>query len=136
MIQLTNTTTQTIPVGGTVTFDKVVSKTGCAECFNSLVPNSVKMKAQGGTYDITFGGNIANETANLPIQIAIAIGGTAIPYTARSAQPAAAGDLWGVNTFVSYKNCCCDLDRITIVNVGPNPLVLAPNALLRVSRRA
>lgn len=136
MIELTNTTTQTIPVGGTVTFDRVLMKTGCAECFNQMTSNSVKLKANGGIYDLAFGGNITNQTAGAPIQIAIAVGGVQLPQTARSAQPAAAGNLWGVQTETSYRNCCNDMNRVTVMNVGPNPLVLAPNSNLRIIRRS
>lgn len=136
MIELTNLTTQTIPVGGAITFDKVVRHTGCGECFNSLVPTSVKLRASCGTYDIEFSANVTNEAAGLPVQLAIAAGGTQIPTTARNAVPAAAGDLWGISMGTYYANCCGDLSRISVINTGPNPVVVAPNSSLRIARRS
>lgn len=135
MIEVTTIAAQTVPVGGTVTFGRVVHKSGCGECFNTAIPTSVKLCAKG-IYDLEFGGNITNETAALPVQVALAIEGSPIATTARSAVPAVAGDLWGVEGGTFLRNCCCDTDRISVVNTGPNPVVIAPNFTLRIARRS
>lgn len=135
MIELTTLTAQTVPVGGVVTFDRVLLHSGCGECYNSVIPSSVKLRAQG-VYDVEFSANVTNETAGVPVQLSIAVGGSPLPQTARNVQPAAVGDLWVLPLGTFVRNCCCDLDRITIVNTGANPIVINPGASLRISRKS
>lgn len=140
MIKLITTTTQTVPPGGAITFDKVVFHSGCGECFMSDIPTSVRLRGGcGSIYAIHMGGNVTNETAALPVQLAIGIGGsigTAIAGTARSAVPAAAGDLWGIEAYTPLRVCCNDLNRISVINTGTNPVVVAPNYSLSIGRRS
>lgn len=135
MIEVSNSVAQTIPVGGSVSFDKLVHKSGCGECHNAAIPTSVKLCAKG-IYDIQFNGNITAAAANTPIQLAIAVGGAPIIQTAMNASPAAANALVNVSAGHFLRNCCCDLDRISVINTGANPLTIAPNSSFRISRRA
>lgn len=130
MIELSNSTQQTIPVGGAVTFDVVLLKSGCDVCFNSLLPTSVKLN-QKRIYDVEFQGNITSNTASA-IQLSIAVAGTAIAQTAMDSTPSTANDLNHVNAGTYIRNGCCDIDRVSVVNSGANPIILAPNSLLRV----
>lgn len=134
MIELTNTTAQTIQPGGAVTFDKVLLKTGCGECFNSMLPTSVKLRSNG-IYDAEFNGNITG-AANAILQLAIAVANRPLPQTAMNAVPAAANNLVNVSAGTYIKDCCCDLDRISIVNSGTTPVTIAPNSSFRIARRA
>lgn len=132
MIELSNTTAQTIPVGGMVTFDKVLLKSGCDVCYNSMVPTSVKLRSKT-IYDIEFHGNITSATAGDTVQIAVAVDSTPLVQTAMNATPAAAGDLVNVSAGTYFRNCCCDLDRISVMNTGTVPVVIAPNSSFRVA---
>lgn len=132
MIELTNTTALTIPAGGMVAFDKVLLDSGCRECFNSMVPTSVKLRGRG-IYDIEFHGNVTSTTAGDTVQLAIAVGGSPLVQTAMNATPAAAGDLVNVSAGTYLRNCCCDLDRISIMNTGTTPVTLAPNSSFRIA---
>lgn len=132
MIELSNTTAQTIPAGGMVTFDKVLLHAGCGECFNSMVPTSVKLRGKH-LYDIEFHGNITSVTAGNVVQLAIAVGRSPLVQTAMNATPAAAGNLVNVSAGTYLKNCCCDLDRISVMNTGTTPVVLAPNSSFRIA---
>lgn len=132
MIELSNSTAQTIPVGGTVTFDKVLLHSGCRECHNPMVPNSVKLRGKG-IYDIEFHGNITSATAGDVLQLAVAVAESPLPQTAMNATPAAAGTLVNVSAGTYLRNCCCDLDRVSVRNTGTTPVVLAPNSSFRIA---
>lgn len=132
MIELSNSTAQTIPVGGTVTFDKVLLHSGCRECHNPMVPNSVKLRGKG-IYDIEFHGNITSVAAGNVLQLAVAVAESPLPQTAMNATPAAAGTLVNVSAGTYLRNCCCDLDRVSVRNTGTTPVVLAPNSSFRIA---
>lgn len=129
MIELSNTTAQTIPVGGSVTFDKVLLKSCCNDvCYNSQVPTSVKLRGKH-IYKLEFHGNITSVAAGNTLQLAMAVGtNSPLAETAMNATPAAAGTLVNVSAGTAIRNCCCDLDRVRIINTGTNPVVLAPNS--------
>lgn len=135
MIQLTNSAAQIIQPGAAVTFNTVQVKSGNCECFNSLVPTSVKLRTQG-IYDVHFSGNITGTTAGVPVQLAIALGGAALPSTVMVSTPATANAFNNVSTETLVRNCCCDLDRITVVNTGTVPVTLSANMNLIIKRVA
>lgn len=132
MIELSNSTAQTIPAGGSVTFDRVLLHSGCRECHNPMVPTSVKLRGKG-IYDVEFHGNITSATAGDVLQLAIAVADSALPQTAMNATPAAAGTLVNVSAGTYLRNCCCDLDRVSVRNTGTTPVVLAPNSSFRIA---
>lgn len=128
MIELSNSTAQTIPVGGSVTFDKELLKSGCDTCYNKMAPTSVKLRGKF-IYRVEFHGNITSVAAGNTLQLAIAVGANSpLVQTAMNATPAAAGTLVNVSAGTSIRNCCCDLDRVRIINTGTAPVVLAPNS--------
>lgn len=133
MIELTNSVAQTIPAGGTVTFDTVLLKSGCGECYNRMMPNSVKLRCQG-IYEVQFMGNIASPTAATPVQLAIAVGGVARPDSVMVITASAANVFNNISTSIPVKNCCCDLDRITVTNTGTTPVLLSANMNLFIKR--
>lgn len=130
MIELSNTSEQVIPVGGAVTFDVVLLKSGCDVCYNNILPTSVKLM-RPTIYDIEFQGNMTSDTAANDLQMSIAIAGQSIAQTVMDGTPAAAGDLINIGAG-TYVRACCDLDRISVINSGTNPVTLAANSLLRV----
>lgn len=135
MIELTNSVAQVVPAGGTVTFDRVLLKTGCGECYNSQIPNSVKLRSNG-IYEVQFMANIASATAATPVQLAIAVGGVARPDSVMVATSSAANAFQNVSTSIPVKNCCCDLDRVTVVNTGTSPVTISANMNLFIKRLA
>lgn len=108
MIELSNTTAQTIAVGASVTFNTILLKTGCGECHRKNT-GSVKLCAKGGIYQVYFAGNISGATAGTPVQLNISLGGEVLPETTMIATPAVANDLNNVATTTTIKNYCCDV---------------------------
>lgn len=135
MIQLTNSSAQTVAPGAAVTFNTVELKSGNCECFNKLVPTSVKLRA-AGTYEVEFEGNVASATAGAPVQLAIALGGSPLPSTVRVSTPSAANAFNPLPVGTLLRVCCCDLDRVTVVNTGTTPVLLSANMNLRIKRLA
>lgn len=134
MIALTNSVAQSVPAGGTVTFDTVKLKTGCGECYNSQIPNSVKLRGNGGIYEVHFSANISSDTANTPVQLAIALGGVALPESVMVSTPSEANAFNNVSKTIPIRNCCSDVDRVTIINSGTTPVLVSANLILFVKR--
>lgn len=136
MIQLSTTTVQTIQPGASVTFERIryQSRRSC-ECFNEQVPESVKLCGKG-VYFLSFQGTVTAQAAGDQLQLTMAVDGSPLPQTNMDVKPAAVGDLWTMASTTLYDNSCCDADRISIVNTGAAPVVLAPNATLSVIRQS
>lgn len=132
MITLTNPSAQTVQPGQNVTFTTVDAHTGCSECYRPGT-NSVKLRS-GGAYEVTYAANVSNGTANQAIQLGVALSGTVMPISIAIEAPATAGTLTNMTRTVPVTNCCCDFDRITLVNSGPNPINLGPNPMLYIRR--
>lgn len=135
MIELSNLTAQTLQPGQSLTFDNVVLRTrnGC-ECFNQQIPQSVKL-CERGIYDVSFSGNITGAAA-ASLQIALSVSGNPLRQSAMNAVPAAVGNLVNVSTRNLVNNCCCDLNRIGIINSGTTPVTIAPNSALVIIRKS
>lgn len=134
MIELRNSAAQTIAPGAAVTFDTVIGRTGCGECYRQGT-NSVKLTGRG-LYKLEFSGNISGTAAGVPVQLAIALGGTALPETVMVSTPSAANAFNNVGTGTYIFNCCGDFDRVTVVNTGTVPVILSANFNLRIARRS
>lgn len=135
MINLSNLTARTLQPGQALTFDKVTLKTknGC-ECFNDQTPTSVKLCARG-IYDVSFSANITG-AAGAALQLALALGGTPLVDTAMNSAPAVANNLNSVSARKLIENCCCDLDRLSVVNTSAVPVTVAPGSSLVIIRQA
>lgn len=134
MIELTNTTAQTLPPGQAITFDKVLMKTGCAECHRENTA-SVKLRSRG-IYLVCFGGNIGATTATTPVQLSIELGGDTLSNSTMISVSAAAEDLNAVSRTVPVQNTCGDYDRITVVNTGTTDALIGAGSSLFVRRIA
>lgn len=133
MIELSNSTEVTIPVGGAVTFDRVLARScNACECFNKQIPNRVKLRSRG-TYNIQFSGNVTADPA-AAVQLSIAVGGFSLPQTAMDATPAAAGTLVNVSGGTYLRSCCCDMDSVSVINSGTAPITLAANSSFRIAQ--
>lgn len=133
MIVLSNSLEQTVQPGQAIAFDTIVQHTGCGECFR-LNSTSVLMRAKGGTYECHFNGNIGGETAATPVQLVMAETGAPLQETLMISTPAAVGDLNNVGAATLVKNCCCECDRITVMNNGTEPVVVGADCCLFVKR--
>lgn len=135
MINMSNVNAQVLQPGQAITFDKVTLKTrNGAECHNQAAPSTVKL-CSDGIYDISFSGNITG-AAGATLQIAIAAGGYPLVDTAMNATPAAENQLVNVFARKLLHNCCCDLNRISVVNTGSVPVTIAPNSSLVIIRES
>lgn len=136
MIEVSNLATQTLQPGQSITFDKVLLRTTCgSECYNPQVPTSIKLGAKG-IYELHFNGNITSDTAGTAVQLAMTIGGTPLVETAMNATIATANALANVSTSTLLRNCCCDLDRVSVTNVGTTPVTVAQNANFYIVRKS
>lgn len=131
MIVLSNTTAQTLAPGQSITFDKVVHKSGCAECHRPGTA-SVKLRCQG-VYAVDFSGNVASTVAGT-VQLVIELGGDPLNETTMKSTPAATGDFDNVSSGTKVRNCCGDYDRITVTNNGTIDVVVDANSNLRIGR--
>lgn len=131
MIVLSNTTAQTLTPGQSIAFDKVVHKSGNAEC-HRMGTGSVKLKMPG-VYAVDFSGNISSTVAGTP-QLVIELGGDPLNETTMKSTPAATGDFNNVSTGTKVRNCCGDYDRITVTNNGTIDVVVDANSNLRIGR--
>lgn len=129
MIQLSNAVAQTLQPGQAMVFNNV-TKTKCGVCFNKQIPNSVKLCAKGN-FDITFHGNITGAAGD-QLTLALALGGFPVQTTGMAAVPAAEGNLFNVSAELLIRNCCCDTDRVSVVNAGATPVTVAANSVLIV----
>ena len=134
MIELSNTTEQTLTTGQSITFDDVILHSGCGECHRKNT-NSVKLRANG-TYDVDFHANIGTPTAATQVQLQLTLGETPLPETIMSNTPAAITDRNNVGTSTAIKNCCGDYDRVRVTNTGVNPVIVAPGSSFKIRRHS
>ena len=132
MIVLSNTTDQVVQPGQAITFNTVVLHTGNGECHRPGT-SSVKMKANG-IYELFFSGNIGSAVADTTAFLAITVGGEVLAETRMISETSTANELNNVAAKTAVKNCCCDYDRVTVVNTGINPVNIGSNPTLFIKR--
>lgn len=132
MVVLSNMTEQTLQPGQSLTFDRLVSHSGCGECARRGGPLGLKFS---GTYDISFHGNVTGATAALPVELSISVGGAPLAETEMIYTPAAANAVGNVGT-QTYFQTCGSGNNVTVTNTGENPIIVSPNTALTVRRTA
>lgn len=132
MIVLSNTTAQVIQPGQAITFNTVVLHTGNGECHRPGT-SSVKMKCNG-IYELNFTGNIGSAVEGTTAFLAIAVGGEVLPETRMVSETSTANELNNVSARTAVKNCCCDYDRVTVINTGINPVNIGENPSFFIKR--
>lgn len=132
MIEVSNSTEQTVQPNQSAVFDTNVLKTGCD---TSHRPNSgvVTLRAKCAVYEVHFSANISSTVAGTA-QLAISLDGEPLPETAMVNSIATAGDPENAatSTLVRTDGCCCG--RISVTNTGTNPVVISANPSLFVKR--
>lgn len=134
MIQLSNTTEQTLAPGQSITFNDVLLHSGCGECFRNNT-DSVKLRANG-IYALEFHANIGSPTAATNVRLQATLGTVQLPETIMRNTPAAITDRNNVGTATRIKNCCGDYDRVRITNTGANSIIVAAGSSLIIERRS
>ena len=132
MVVLSNTTVQTLQPGQALTFDRLVTHSGCGECARSGGPIGLKFD---GTYRVTFHGNVTGATAAAPVELSISVGGAPLTETQMIYTPAVADAVGNVGT-ETYVPTCGSGNNVTVVNTGENPIIVSPNSVLTVIRTA
>lgn len=133
MILVSNAAAQTLEPGQSLTFT-VLRRTGCSEFLRPNTSN-VYLK-QGGAYEIEFHGNVTGATAALPVQLSIAMSGSALPETTMVYTPAAANAVGNIGTSTVVGTFFpAGGYNITVTNTGANPIIVSENAALLVTRK-
>lgn len=133
MVVLSNTTEQTLQPGQALTFDRLVTHSGCGECARSGGP--VSLRFGNSTYRVAWHGNVTGATAALPVELSIAVGGAPLAETEMIYTPTAANAVGNVGT-ETYIQTCSAGNSITVTNTGENPIIVSPNSALTVIRTA
>lgn len=129
MIVVSNNVAQTIAPGRSAQLPiKIFQKNTC--CCNKGSNSSVKL-CQKGTYFVHFNGNVGG-AAGTQANLSIAVSGEVRPETTMVESITAATNVFNVAAGTLIENCCCDMDRITVVNTGTTDLILAANPALTV----
>lgn len=139
MIILTNSNSQTLAPGQSLTFDTIVMHTGCAEGY-ILGTNPVSLRMGRAIYDIRFSANIG-ATAPGEAQLSISSNGTPLPETIMISTTAAAGDLNNVSKETAIRTAahcckCADPEYCTVTNTGTTTIEIGENPLLFIGRLA
>lgn len=132
MMVLSNVSEQVIPVGGAITFNTIVVRSGNDCCHRSNTP-SVRL-SQNGNYAVSFNGNVSAAAATTMVNLAIKLGDSILPETTMTSTTVAASDFNIVSASTLVHICCDGYNSITIVNTGTVPVTIAANSSLCVYR--
>lgn len=134
MIELSNTSEQTLTPGQSLTFDTVILKTGCAEAHRT---NSgiVTLRADYAIYEVHFAANLSGTTAG-PVQLSVTLDGEPLPETTMINTVSTAGDLDNVATATLIRTGCGCCGRVSVTNTGTSDVVVGANPALFVKRVA
>lgn len=128
MVVLSNENEQTLQPGQAISFDNVVTSAGCGETARSGGPLGLTFPK--AIYNVSFHGNVTGATEALPVELSIALGGSALPETEMVYTPATANAVGNVSadTYVVTRPGLSN--QITVINSGENPIIVSPNASL------
>lgn len=136
MIEVSNLSAQTIQPGQAITFNNVIHKSGCWECYSKQIPTSVKLKAPiCAQYEVQFSGNITGAVGDI-LQLSLALGAQPLVETEMRVIPSVDPNSTNVSTGTFIVMDCSDLDRVSVMNIGTTPIAIAPNSNLRIRRVA
>lgn len=134
MIELSNTTAQTLEAGQSLTFNTTILKSGCAEAVRANA-GIITLRAQCGIYEVHFAANVTSTAAG-PVQLAITLDGTPLPETTMISTVTTAGDLNNVATATLIRMDCTCIGRVSVENTGTGPITIGANPALFVKRVA
>lgn len=134
MIELSNTTAQTLSPGQSLTFDSVLLKSryGEAHRANSSI---VTLKADCAIYEVHFAGNVSGTAAG-PVQLSVTLDGEPLVETTMVSTITTAGDANNVATATLIRTGCGCCGRVSVQNTGTSDVVVSPNTALFIKRVA
>lgn len=140
MIVLSNSESQSIDTGGTVTFDTTVLHTGCHSDGRGGAEHhrdgSGTVQLRPGIYEIAFHGNVSSTIAGTSVQLAIAFNKTPILETTMIQTIGTANTFENIATSTYIRVCRDTNATIFVENTGTSTLTLAPNPGLNIRRVA
>lgn len=146
MIVLSNTASEVIPAGGTVTFDISVLHTGCDAngCGGSEYhrQNSGTVRLRGKSrscpsiFDVFFKGNVTTNTAGTDLQLAITIDGTPLNETTMVTTVGMANSWKNMAAMTALKVRPGTDVSLSVTNTGTVPVTLGANSTLYIRRIA
>lgn len=136
MLVLSNSTQQTLAPGQSIAFDNEILHTGCTNgCPTESHRNgSATVKLCRGLYRVDFNGNVAGETASVPLQLSIEASGEPLNETTMISTPSAANAFNSVAAGTYIDNRCGLCETISVTNTGTNPIIIGANANLSFRR--
>lgn len=149
-IVLSNSAVQTIPAGGTVTFDYPILQSGAGKdnCngseYHRQGSNSVALRWKGGCapcpqpnlFDVSFNGNVTSTEADTQVQLAIELNGSPIYETLMQQTVSTANDYVNLGARTYVKLCPYETVTLTVTNTGTTPLILNTGSAFTVRRVA
>ena len=135
MIQLITTTEQTLAPGQSITFEQYTQTKNSCCSMGRVTPSSLVLK-QNGIYQVSFGANIGGPTAATPVQLSIEVAGSPVSGGTMMSTPAATTDFNSVSRMIPVVNGCGYAVTVTVTNSGANSVIVAPGAVLSVTRIA
>lgn len=134
MIQVSNSTAQTLSPGQSLTFDSALLKSGCAET-HRVNSGIVTLRSNCGIYEVHFTGNVSAPSAS-PVQLAIQLDGETLPETTMYEEitTPGVGQSVAAATLVRTGAGCCG--RIGVVNTGTTTISVLANTSLFIKRIA
>lgn len=127
MIILTNTASQVLAPGQSLTFNTKVLHTGCAECFRDN-SGTVTLRMSKAIYEINFSADIG-ATAAGTAQLSIYLNNSPMVETTMISTTNAAGDLNNVAKNTAVQTYCCGPENITVVNTGETSINVSDPSL-------
>lgn len=132
MIVLTNPDAQVVQPGQAVLFTQIAEKEACCP---GISPSGASVKLSKGTqHRIDFNANV-NGAAGTQANLSVALGGEAIPWTRMTATIEAATDVYNVGIGFPLKQCCCDFDRVSVINSGSTAVNVGAYPMLAIDKR-
>lgn len=142
MARYLTATDQNVALNSDIPFDVVSIPCGKG-CVVPLAPGILTLKSganQFARYDVTLQGNIAIPTggAVTPIAVAITLNGVPVADSVAIVTPAAAEDLWHVNTSatITVPCGCCVSVSAAYVDATEDDAAVTPTPSIFVRRRA
>ena len=99
------------------------------------LPNSVKLCGKG-IWEVHFTGNVTSATAGDTVQMAVGVANQPLVETAMNTSITTANALANISTETLIPICCCDLDRLSVINSGTTTVTIAPNTAFVLKRVA
>lgn len=133
MLVLSNSTAQTLLPGQAIIFDVVVFKANECMCCHRKNSPSVKLTKRNHPYKIDFHANIGPVDGAEITGLAIRLDGEELPETNMIAPTIAANTYANVSAGTIYKNCCCEMAKLSVVNNGLTTVSVAAGSSFVIS---